>query len=196
MPKFKHGDAADGKTSVEWNAWSGMKGRCYNRNYEKVWKHYGGRGIKVCDRWLHSYAAFLEDMGRRPSDGHSLDRIDNDGDYCPENCRWATKKEQAMNRRSGVLIGGKTYAQWSKETGIREDTFAARINRGWTLERTIKQPVRKGAPKRSTDVFTGDYERWSCETGIPKQILSKRMRRGWSIERAGNTPVRAIASTA
>ena len=76
----------------------GMKYRCYTKK-NKNYPHYGGRGIKVCQRWLDSIDNFILDMGERPSPIHSLDRIDVNGDYCPENCRWATQKEQCMNQR-------------------------------------------------------------------------------------------------
>ena len=91
---LKHGM----RYSSEYNSWRGMKKRCYQQSH-KSFINYGGRGIKVCDRWLNSFENFYEDMGNKPSLKHSIDRIDVNGDYEPNNCRWATHSEQNLNKR-------------------------------------------------------------------------------------------------
>jgi hypothetical protein len=105
-----------------------MKARCG----KKTDKNYGGRGISVCDRWLNSFEAFLEDMGERQK-GTTLERIDNDGNYCPENCKWATMPEQSRNRRTCVFasVNGEklTIADWARKLKVSPFTIYSRINK-------------------------------------------------------------------
>jgi hypothetical protein len=96
--------------SAEYRCWNTMKERCFNKN-KKAYKNYGARGIIVCDRWSNSFLNFLEDMGKKPSSQHSIDRIDNNGNYEPSNCRWATLHEQAINKRNKSL---NTGVSWDK----------------------------------------------------------------------------------
>lgn len=121
-----------------------MVARCTN-NRRKEWPRYGGRGVRVCERWLESFGAFLADVGLRPSTKHSLDRIDNDGNYEPGNCRWATATAQHRNRRDNYRITyrGQTYTrdEWSERTGIHRDTLRGRLRRGWTVEAALTRPV-------------------------------------------------------
>lgn len=140
-----HGYAKNGgKTAAEYRAWSAIKARCHNPK-SKDYSRYGARGITVCARWRDSFENFLSDMGPRPSKGYSIDRIDNEGPYEPDNCRWATLHEQANNQRSNWLVTHKgvtgTVAEWSRAAGIKYYTFWSRLKRGWSLERALRTPV-------------------------------------------------------
>lgn len=116
-----------------YSIWASMRDRCNNPK-NKAFPHYGGRGIKVCERW-NDYEAFKSDMGDRPA-GMSINRINNDGDYCPENCKWATTAEQANNKRSNRLLTyeGKTQTvmQWARELSINHDAVYGRLRNGAT----------------------------------------------------------------
>src|SRR5262245_23331973 len=117
------------KTPAEYGVWIEMRRRCFNpRN--KSWHNYGGRGITMCDRWRKSFDAFLTDMGSRPSSRHSIERIDNDGDYEPGNCCWATAKEQRANQRVAlkpvIRSDGKRYVSIA-EAAEDNETFISSI---------------------------------------------------------------------
>jgi len=120
-----------------------MKARCYTTS-NIGYPHYGGRGIAVCEHWRNSFPNFLEDMGRKPSPNHSLDRIDPNGNYSPNNCQWATRDEQLNNTRRTRLITfhGKTQtvAQWAQQVGLRKSCLLYRLNAGWSVERALMQP--------------------------------------------------------
>lgn len=126
--------------SAEWSAWKNIIRRCHTTT-DKSYPYYGGRGIKVCDRWRDSFINFYQDMGARP-DGLTLERIDNNGDYTPENCKWATRYEQGANQRSNHLITheGKTQtlSEWARERGIKRSTLSGRIHRNkWSVQKSL-----------------------------------------------------------
>jgi len=131
----------------EYRSWQHMKSRCFNPNH-KNYLDYGGRGIKVCDLWLN-FENFLADMGLKPTAKYSIDRIDNDGDYCPDNCKWSTQTEQVNNRRSNRLITiddvTLTIAQWAKKMGFGKKVIGDRLKLGWSEFDAVMTPVRQYA---------------------------------------------------
>ncbi len=137
---LRHGHAVDGNVASEYTIWSGLKTRCFNTK-EKDWERYGGRGITVCDRWKNSFEAFLEDMGPRPSKDHSIDRENNDGNYEPGNCRWATRQDQQGNRSNSRQITwmGETHcaAWWERKFGLKRGNLSGRLRIGWSIERAL-----------------------------------------------------------
>lgn len=118
-----------------YTVWQAIKRRCKSKK-DKRYNDYGGRGIKVCDRWDGSFDLFIEDMGFRPSNNHQIDRIDNDGDYSPENCRWITSVENARNKRKNriLCVDGeeKCLAEWAEISNVNAATIARRVGLGWS----------------------------------------------------------------
>ena len=127
--------------SPEYISWRGMKDRCYLKSH-KEYKRYGAIGITVCERWKNSFENFFEDMGKRPQ-GFSIERIDNLKGYSPENCKWASQKEQANNKSTNKFIefeGKKlTIQQWAEKLQISHWTLRARLARGWPIEKTLRK---------------------------------------------------------
>lgn len=172
--------------------WQMMLQRCENPN-SQAYENYGARGIKVCPEW-HRFEQFFADMGNRRS-GFSLDRINNDGDYCKENCRWAVTSQQLNNtRRNRVLeLNGEklTIAQWAERKGFKWTTIRTRLDQyGWSVEKALTTPPMLAESFK----FKGRKQtlrEWSDETGINIEVLRSRVRKmGWSISRALTEPIR------
>jgi hypothetical protein len=149
--RFKHGHAKRGQTrSPEYSSWSKMLNRCSDPNH-RMWKRYGGRGITVCERW-NSFKLFLEDMGPMPAPKFTIERINNDGNYEPGNCRWATRKEQGNNRYTNRLLthDGKTLTimQWAEVTGIRFGVIWDGLDRGWPVAEALTAPVDRNLRRK------------------------------------------------
>lgn len=138
----KHGHRNTGT----YRSYCSMLTRCHNSSLPS-YKAYGGRGIAVCERWQgdNGFQHFLEDMGERPQ-GFTLDRIDVNGHYTPENCRWASRKLQNRNKRSNHVLthGGESRCvmEWSDLTGIHWQTIISRLRLGWSVEQALTQPVK------------------------------------------------------
>lgn len=142
-----HGHKTREKTSEIYEAWKGMIQRCTNPK-NKAYHNYGGRGITVCNRWLHSFENFNEDKGKDWKPGLTIERKDNEGNYEPENVEWIPREQQQRNTRRNRLITcfGKTkcLAAWAEEYNIPYGTLLARIDRlGWSTEKALTTPVRK-----------------------------------------------------
>lgn len=147
----RHSDAArlrhtkhGGSGTVEYGHWENMVRRC---NYPKAdgFEHYGGRGIAVCQRW-RNFANFYADMGPRPSPKHSIERRNNNGNYEPDNCYWATRKEQMRNMRRNHLVtfNGETLciSEWTEKLGLSINLLLHRLKRGWSAEKALTTPIQ------------------------------------------------------
>lgn len=139
-PVYRHGLSG----TPEHNAWIDMRQRCYNPKRHN-YKHYGGRGITVCELW-HTFENFIQDVGNRPTAKHSLERINNSGNYEPGNVKWATVEEQRNNMRSNrwIEIDGRrqTIGAWAKERGIDERLIRIRIKRGCSERDAVMLPIQ------------------------------------------------------
>lgn len=162
--------------------------RCESPSHPKFLK-YGAIGISVCDRW-HSFDAFFDDMGHPPSSNHSIDRIDNKGNYEPENCRWATRSEQQNNRSVNhhIVIGGvsRTISEWAKikrisHAHISQRIFQLKMN---PVDAALLPLRFQKNKKYAAFGKTKTIGEWAKERGITKNIIYKRLGRGWTIEDA------------
>lgn len=137
---LKHGECG----TTEFRSWASLRQRCTNPNNKK-YPIYGGRGIGFCERW-DSFANFLADMGKKPSPSHTIDRIDNNLGYSPENCRWATPLQQSRNKQKTrfATIDGvtKTTSEWAKINGLSQGMVIKRIKRGWSNEKAVSEPAK------------------------------------------------------
>lgn len=137
----KHGDSR----SVEYRVWKQIRQRC-NNPVNQDWKYYGGRGIRMCERWS-DYALFISDVGRRPDLGYSLDRNDSNGNYEPSNCHWVTCKDQQRNRRNNrvLLFRGelRCLQEWAELVGVSDRVVRRRLGLGWPVEAALTTPIKE-----------------------------------------------------
>lgn len=181
-----------------YRAWQGMIQRCHNPD-NPGYANYGGRGIKVCDRWK-VFPNFYADMGARPGEGYSLDRIDNDRGYEPGNCRWTIADVQMNNMRRNRIIAhdgrAQTLAQWATEFGIHWDILRSRIDKyGWSIAKALTTPVgRRGSNGPRHNLTLGGRTQplsvWAREIDVSPATIRKRLMNGWPLERALTEPRR------
>jgi len=133
-----HGQAFTGNKTAEYKAWMHMKSRCYNPNVERF-KNYGGRGIEVCERWLQDFTYFFEDMGKKPEGKYSLHRIDENQNYCKENCMWATDYIQNRFKTNSVYLeyNGEKKIQndWAAELKVKPSKIVYYRQKGWEFDK-------------------------------------------------------------
>jgi hypothetical protein len=195
----RHGDTkSGGYRTTEYIPWVAMIQRCTNPNCSG-YAYYGGRGIQVCDRWKTSYSAFLEDMGRRPSPLHSIDRANNNGNYEPGNVRWATRDDQARNKRSNnnITAFGKArcITDWAEDLSIQPSAISTRLANGWTPEDAVSVSSTREDDKAwnlTIDGRTMSANAWAKEAGILAGNVYHRLRQGFSHKDSVFIPVGAV----
>lgn len=178
------------------STWDSMKQRCYNPKSTR-WQWYGARGITVCRRWRNSLEAFRQDMGPRPP-GCCLDRKNNDRNYTPGNCRWATIKQSANNKQNTRWLKYKGRTQsiddWPAETGITYHVLTQRIHRlKWSVRKALTTPVRQVDVLIEFRGRSKTLAQWAKVLKVSYISLWSRMRLGWSIERVLSTPLRGTS---
>lgn len=173
--------------------WADMKRRCKNSDRPN-YKNYGDKGIRVCQEWENSFDSFREwALNNGYSDDLSIDRIDNDGNYEPSNCRWATAKEQTNNKRNNLYIKYKgetrTLAQWCEVFGLERNVVAMRIYRD---NIPFEEAIKKGNRVKRLLTYKGKTQsisEWTKELGFKKSTLDNRLNKlGWTVEKALSTP--------
>src|SRR6185369_5026142 len=180
---------AIGGTSSMYGTWKNMIARCFNPK-AKGFEYYGGRGIMVCARWRDSFMAFVEDMGERPDPTYQIDRIDNNGNYEPNNCRWIDRKTNCLNRSRRRMLehdGRIMHAsEWSEETGIPLSQILKRIYNGEPSELVLsRESLRFVRSHRLTlNGKTQTISQWAADLGIPKHRIKNRLRRGYPVDEA------------
>jgi hypothetical protein len=177
-----------GYRSSEYATWTGMIQRCINPD-AVGYARYGGRGVKVCRRWQNSVVAFLQDMGRKPSPLHSIERKNNNGNYEPGNCVWAIRRVQTRNRstNNNITAFGKTFCvtDWAKALGIEPSAIAGRIERGWTSEDAVSiEPEHHERTYLTIRGETMTPHAWAKRSGIADSLVRHRLRHGWEPEEA------------
>lgn len=175
---MRHGMSA----TPEYDAWSSMKSRCNNpdaHNYAR----YGGRGITICSRWQEGFEAFFDDMGPRPKGG-LLDRIDNDGNYEPGNCRWATRVQQSANRRCTYRVDDEALSIKARERGLSVGAVRQRVKRGWSLEQALNAPVEDRKPRHWVHGEHLKASEIAAKYGTTRARFNKHIRDGRTPEEA------------
>lgn len=178
MGNIKHGDTARGKTQRLYRIWSGMISRCTNENVDS-YKYYGAKGISVCEEWKDyvKFKQWAESNGY--NDNLTIDRINNDKEYCPENCRWITIKEQERNRSNNHIVEyngeSHTISEWSEIFNINVDDLIYRIKSGWDIQTALTKPINEYNKKIEYNGESHTYKEWAEIMDIPYSTLMCRI---------------------
>lgn len=177
-----------------WRTYQNIIARCEAPNH-KSFHNYGGRGIGMCPKWRNDFLSFVADMGTKPSPKHSIDRVNNDGNYEPGNCKWKTMKEQSFNRRTNLLITIGEITQplgmWCRQYGKKYSMVNHRLRKGWEINRALFQEnvktLQEKARREATITVLGvtkPVQEWASAIGLSPKHLMQRINRGWSAEKS------------